>query len=136
MLTELLGPSHDKFLDGRKLWKYIYMKIEKLVEPTLQEEWESDIGKINSWQTVYPYIGFQLAKFAYPKDAWDYLGWLYIQSNFAKRYQLEWEIKAILQGDDSIHAFYGKMTTSWDQLAFMEPQFTSVVDFATFETYC
>lgn len=66
-------------------------KIEKPVDSTLQEEWESDIGKINSWlaNSVDPTISFQLAKFACPKDAWDYLPRLYIQSNSTKRYQLE-----------------------------------------------
>lgn len=51
------------------------------------EEWESSVGKINSWiaNSVTPSIGNQLAKFDYPKDAWDYLARLYTQSNSARR---------------------------------------------------
>lgn len=44
------------------------------------------VGKINSWLAnfVDPTIGFQLAKFAHPKDAWDYLARLYVHNNLAE----------------------------------------------------
>lgn len=35
-----------------------------------------------------PTIGFQLARFAHPKNAWDYSARLYVQTNSAKRYQV------------------------------------------------
>lgn len=40
-------------------------------------------GKTNSWiaNSIIPSIGNQLVKFNYPKDSWDYLSWLYTQSN-------------------------------------------------------
>lgn len=82
-----------------------------------------------------PIIGFQLAKLAHPKVAWDYLARLNVQSNAAKRYHMEWKIRITQQGDDSIHAFYVKMTALLDQLALMEPQFTSAGDLAIFEMY-
>lgn len=73
-------------LKGQKLWKYV---SAKLTAPDIRdqkyEEWESSVGKINSWNanSVTPSIGNQLAKFDYPKDAWDYLARLYTQSNSA-----------------------------------------------------
>lgn len=68
----LLGPSHDQFMKGRELWKNVSTKPKKPLDPTMVVEWEADIGKINSWPTksVDQTIGFQLAEFAHPKDAW------------------------------------------------------------------
>ena len=60
---------------------------------------------------------------------------LYVQTNSGKRYHLERKLRNAQQGNDSSHAFYVKMTTLWDQLSFMEPQFTSAANSATFETY-
>ena len=76
-----------------------------------------------------------MAKFNYPKDAWDHLARLYTQSNPARRYQLEWDIKNADQGNDSIHDFFIKMTALWDQLALMEPTFKTTDDAHTFEVY-
>lgn len=61
------------FFKGRKLWRYISTKIEKPIEPDMEES-EYDNGNINSQLAKYvdPTIGFQLAKFAHLKDAWDY----------------------------------------------------------------
>ena len=86
----------QNFLKGQKLWKYIATQVTQPdSKDTKFEEWEASVGKINSWiaNSVTPSIGNQLAKFNYPKDAWDYLAKLYTQSNAARRYQLEWEIK-------------------------------------------
>lgn len=76
---------------------------------------------------------FLHAKFAYPKDAWDSLAPLYVQTNAGKRYPLERKFRNAQQGNDSIHPFYVKMTNLWDQLSFLERQFTSAADSATFE---
>lgn len=59
----------------------------------------------------------------------------YTQTNAARRYQLEWEIKNADQGNDSIHDFYVNMTALWDQLALTEPQFKSLDDEKKFTTY-
>ena len=57
-------------LKGKKLWKFVSTKVEKPTNPNMEEEWESDIGKINSClaNSVDATIGFQLARFSYPKD--------------------------------------------------------------------
>eukprot|EP00268_Persea_americana_P061956 TRINITY_DN7898_c1_g1_i12.p1 TRINITY_DN7898_c1_g1~~TRINITY_DN7898_c1_g1_i12.p1 ORF type:complete len:419 (+),score=52.49 TRINITY_DN7898_c1_g1_i12:979-2235(+) len=128
----------QNFLKGQKLWKYLVSKIDQPNPKNAKyEERESAIGKINSWiaNSSIPSIGNQLAKFDYPKDAWDYLARLYTQTNAACRYQIEREIKNADQGNDSIHDFYVKMTSLWDQLALMEPQFKSTEDTKTFHTY-
>lgn len=107
-------------LKGLKLSKYITHVTETDSE---FEEYDADIVKINSWiaNTMDPSIGKQLAKFRKPKETWDSLSWLYTQSSFAKRYQLECEIKNVKQGIDSIHEFYIHITELWDQLALMDP---------------
>lgn len=70
------------------------MKLEKPTNPTMEEEWKSDIWKINSWlaNSVNPTNVFQLAKFVCLQDGRDYLAGLYAQTNSAKRYHLEREI--------------------------------------------
>ena len=83
----------QNFFKGQRLWKYV---AKQITTPNSKdatfEEWEASVGKINSWiaNSVNPSIGNQLAKFNYPKDAWDYLAKLYARSNVARRYQLEW----------------------------------------------
>lgn len=71
----------------RKLWKYVATKIEK---PTnlIQEEWESDIGKnqLLAYQLCGPYYWLSTCQIcSHPKDAWNYLAQLYVQSNSTKR---------------------------------------------------
>ena len=65
----------QNFLKGQKLWKYVTTKIPTPDDKdNTFEEWEASVGKINSWiaNSVIPSIGNQLAKFNYPKDAWDF----------------------------------------------------------------
>lgn len=59
------------FFKGKKSWEYVSTKVEKPTSAAMEEEWESDIGKINSCLANYvdPTVGFQLAKFTYPKAA-------------------------------------------------------------------
>ena len=85
----------QNFLKGQNLWKYIAKIPPPDSKDTTFEEWEASVGKINSWisNLVAPWIGNQLAKFSYPKDAWDYLAKLYTRSNAARR--LEWEFKNV-----------------------------------------
>ena len=46
---------------------------------------------------------------------------LYTQSNFAKQYQLEFDIRALQQNNLSVQEFYAAMSDLWDQLALTEP---------------
>jgi len=45
---------------------------------------------------------------------------LFTQSNFAKQYLLENDIRALHQKNMSIQEFYSAMTNIWDQLALTE----------------
>ncbi|GKC76597.1 hypothetical protein Tco_1127371 [Tanacetum coccineum] len=89
----------------------------------LLETWEVDNSKIITLinNSVTPSIGLQLAKYETTKVVWDHLARLYTQSNFAKYYQLETNIRALQQNDTSIQDFYSSMLALWDQLALIEP---------------
>ena len=63
----------------------------------------------------------QLAKYETAKHVWDHLDRLYMQSNFAKQYQLGVDIRALQQKDMSIQEFYSAMSNLWDQLALTKP---------------
>ncbi|KAM6551871.1 hypothetical protein CsatB_001679 [Cannabis sativa] len=67
-------------------------------------------------------IGTQLAKYDTAKEVWDHLPRLHTQSNIAKQFQLETNIRALEQKDMSIQEFYSVMTDLWDQLALTESE--------------
>ncbi|OMO98638.1 hypothetical protein CCACVL1_04141 [Corchorus capsularis] len=132
---KLNGPNYSywsylmrTFLIGKELWGYVDGTI---VEPDstnteyakLKKEWETYNARILSWMNnaVEPSIGMHLAKFKTAKEVWDYLSNLYVQSNFAKRYELEKVIRSEGQKDRSIQDFYNFMNGVWDQLDMMDP---------------
>ncbi|OMO83306.1 Integrase, catalytic core [Corchorus capsularis] len=112
----------------KELWGYVDGTI---VEPDststeyakLKKEWETYNARILSGMNnaVEPSIGMHLAKFKTAKEVWDYLSNLYVQSNFAKRYELEKVIRSEGQKDRSIQDFYNFMNGVWDQLDMMDP---------------
>ncbi|KAK3010459.1 hypothetical protein RJ639_010668 [Escallonia herrerae] len=89
----------------------------------LQQEWETNNARILSWinNSVEPSIGMHFSKFTSAKEVWDYLEGLYMQSNFAKRYELENVIRGERQDDKSVQEFYNVMNGIWDQLDLMDP---------------
>lgn len=65
-------------------------------------------------------IGQNFSKYDTSQKVWDYLKTMYLESNFAKQYELEMSIRTATQSDKSIQEFYNMMTSYWDQLAFLE----------------
>jgi hypothetical protein len=61
-----------------------------------------------------------LAKYETAKEVWDHLQRLFTQSNFAKQYQLENDIRALHQNNMSIQEFYSSMADLWDQFTLTE----------------
>lgn len=115
------------FLKGKGVWEYVSGKIkcpvvgvEKFDE--LFRIWDTNNSKIITWinNSVEHRIGVQLAKFKTAKEIWDYLSKLFVQNNFAVKYQLQSEIRALVQNDLSIQDFFCAMTTLWDRLALTE----------------
>ena len=116
------------FLRGKAMWgivtgikgKPTYDKAANFA--ILLESWETDNSKIITWinNSVIQSIGTQLAKYDTAKEVWDHLERLYTQSNFAKQYQLEFDIRALQQNSLSIQDFYASMSDLWDQLALTE----------------
>ena len=64
-------------------------------------------GYIILWNLV----GMNCSKFDTAEKVWNYLEGMCLKYNFAKRYQLEMEIRGATQGDKSIQEFYNQMTT-------------------------
>ncbi|XP_075475089.1 uncharacterized protein LOC142505850 [Primulina tabacum] len=110
------------------MWSYVTgVRVKPTDDQTndyavLVDNWEADNSKIITWinNSVTHSIGVQLAKYETAKEVWDHLARLYTQSNFAKQYQLESNIRALQQNDMSIQEFYSTMTNLWDQLALTE----------------
>ncbi|XP_073130006.1 uncharacterized protein [Henckelia pumila] len=116
------------FLKGKKMWGYVAgtkNKPEDQKDGKFEEQldaWEVNNSKIITWinNSVESSIGIQLAKYEMAEEVWDHLQRLYTQSNFAKQYQLEIDIRALQQKSMSIQKFYSAMTNLWDQLALTE----------------
>jgi hypothetical protein len=115
------------FLKGKKIWgyvsgTYVIPKNTKEGDVVMIYTWETNNAKIITWINNYVEysIGTQLAKYETTKGVWDHLQMLFTQSNFAKQYQLEDDIRAIHQKNMSIQEFYSAMTNLWDQLTLTE----------------
>jgi hypothetical protein len=117
------------FLKGKKMWIYVDGTSVKPTDKKDETEyakqldvWDVSNSKILTWinNSVSQSIGMQLAKFDTALEVWNHLKRLYAQSNFAKRYKLESDIRDLKQNDMTIHEFYSAMTNLWDQLALME----------------
>ncbi|KAJ9548438.1 hypothetical protein OSB04_020981 [Centaurea solstitialis] len=110
------------------MWGYVTGKSSKPTDEKaanyslLVDSWETDNSKVITWinNSVAQSIGTQLAKYDTAKEVWDHLERLYTQSNFAKQYQLETDIRALRQNELSVQEFYAAMSDLWDQLALTE----------------
>ena len=69
---------------------------------------------------VKHFIGTQLTKYETIDEVCDHLQRLFTQSNFAKQYWLENDIRALHLKNMIIQEFYSAMTNLWDQLALTE----------------
>ncbi|XP_026405366.1 uncharacterized protein LOC113300357 [Papaver somniferum] len=71
----------------------------------------------------------QLTGFEEAKEAWDFLAKRYTQVDFAQRYKLEQDIRALeQQPEQTISDFHSEMSIVWNQLALMEPKWTVDVE--------
>lgn len=119
----------QNFVVGKGMWGH----VEGTTRPptdrkdegyaTALSKWTIENAQILTWfhNSVEPSIGMNFSKYNTSKKVWDYLKGMYLESNFAKRYELEMSIQNATQKDKSIQEFYNEMTTYWDQLALMEP---------------
>ena len=113
---------------GKSMWGYVTgVRVKPTDEKTtddanLVDLWETENAKIITWinNSVTHSIGALLAKYETAKEVWDHLERIYTQSNFAKQYQLESDIRALRHNQMSIHEFYSAMSSLWDQLALTE----------------
>lgn len=102
------------FLKGKRMWNYVTGVLNKPTDikdenyVALLDAWEANNSKILTWinNSVEHSIGIQLAKYETSQQVWDHLARLYTQSNFARQYQLESDIRTIQQKDMSIQEFY------------------------------
>ena len=83
-----------KNFKGKKMWGY----------GALIDAQEANNAKIITWINNYVEhsIGMQLAKYETTNEVWDHLQKLFMQSNFAKQYQLENDMRALHQKNISI----------------------------------
>lgn len=128
------------FLRGKSMWSYVSgVRVKPTDTKAADYEasvdvWEANNSKIITWvnNSVTHSIGAQLAKYETAKEVWDHLAKLYTQSNFAKQYQLEIDIRSLQQNELSIQEFYTAMSSLWDQLALTESAelraFTAYID--------
>ncbi|CAL5409486.1 unnamed protein product [Camellia sinensis] len=119
----------------RQLWDYVCGIV---TEPnpghenftSLSQQWKTKNAEILNMICTYvlnPSVSIQLRSFKSGKEAWDYLAELYGHSNFAKKYQLETQIRATKQGDRTIKELHGVMVGLWNQQAKLEDRDLSLL---------
>ncbi|KAK2377815.1 hypothetical protein QL285_078448 [Trifolium repens] len=115
-----MGKDMWGYIDGTSVKPMDRKDADKYTEAL--KTWNKNNSKVITWinNSVSQSIGMQLAKFDTAQEIWEHLKHLYVQSNFAKRYQLESDIRALKQDNMTIHEFYLAMSNLWDQLALME----------------
>ncbi|XP_077252405.1 uncharacterized protein LOC143891755 [Tasmannia lanceolata] len=85
-------------------------------------------NKILTWitNTVSPSISMQFGRFDTAKDVWDFLSRRYVQSDCARKYKLEQDLRLLQhQKGQSLSDFHSQMTVIWDELVLMEPKWTT-----------
>jgi len=90
----------QNFLKGKGLWNYVNGKATCPAETDEKyADWDINNNKILTWiaNTVIPSISLQLGRCDTAKKAWDFLAHIYVQTNFAKKYKLEQDIRGLLQ---------------------------------------
>ncbi|XP_073225690.1 uncharacterized protein [Cicer arietinum] len=119
----------QKILIGKYMLSYVDGTYVKRTDKNDEAKYTKDLKKWNvsnskiiTWisNSFVLLIDVQLAKYDIAKEIWDHLKCLYVQSKFAKRYQLANDIKALKQNNKIIQEFYSAMTNLWDQLTLME----------------
>jgi len=97
------------FLKSKKMWGYVsgtYVVPKNTEEGDIAsiDTWEANNAKIITWINNYVEhsISTQLAKYETANEVWDHLQRLFTQSNFAKQYQLENDMRALHQKNMSI----------------------------------
>lgn len=102
-------------------------KCSKCTFDNICGECEVNNNKILTWiaNTISPTISMQFSKFDTVKEVWDFLSTRYNQTNFARKYKLEMDIRTLKQQkSQSISDFPSQMSILWGQLALMEPKWT------------
>ena len=88
---------------GIGMWGYI---VGMTVRPRESKETETEIAKwdkenaqILTWfrNSVQPSIGMNFSKYNTAKEVWDHLKTMYLESNFAKQYELEMSTCSAIQ---------------------------------------
>lgn len=113
------------FLRGKSIWGIVTCDKKKPTNDivanyaALLDSWWTDNSNIITWinNFVIQSIGKQLEKYETTKEVQDHLARMYTQSNFAKQYQLEFDIQSLQQNNMSIQYFYASISDLWDQLA-------------------
>ncbi|KAK3011674.1 hypothetical protein RJ639_010687 [Escallonia herrerae] len=110
----ITGKELRGYLDG----SVVAIKESDINYANLQQEWETNNARILSWinNSIEPSIRMHFSNFTSAKEVWDYLEGLYMQSNFAKRYELENVIRGERQDDKFVQEFYNVMNRIWDPL--------------------
>ncbi|XP_077252465.1 uncharacterized protein LOC143891842 [Tasmannia lanceolata] len=119
----------QSFLKGKGLWKYVTGDLKPLKKDDPKfDDWEINNNKILTWiaNTVTPSISMQFGRFDTAKDVWDFMSRRYLQSNFARKYKLEQDLRSLRhQKGQFVSEFHSQMTIIWDELALMEPKWTT-----------
>ncbi|KAK0583263.1 hypothetical protein LWI29_035302 [Acer saccharum] len=117
----------EDYLNGHGLWEIVdgFETQSANTNAKKLKDWKMNNSKIVSWirSTCKQSIALSIGKATSAKSIWDKVKSTYLQTYFARAYQLEMQIRALKQqSSQNISEFHSQMTVLWDQLTMTEPE--------------
>ncbi|KAJ0043993.1 hypothetical protein Pint_17256 [Pistacia integerrima] len=103
------------FVKGKELWGHIDGNAPAPQGVEALSKWEIKDAQVMTWilSSVKPHLVLNLKPYKIVAAMWNYLNTVYNQDNFARRFQLEYEMANFTQGSLSIEEYFSGFQTLW-----------------------
>ena len=103
------------FVKGKELWGHIDGSNPAPRDAEALPKWEIMDARVMTWilSSVEPHLVLNLRPYKTAAAMWNYLHTVYNQDNFARRFQLEYEMTNFTQGSLSIEEYFSGFQTLW-----------------------
>ncbi|RVX06706.1 hypothetical protein CK203_029495 [Vitis vinifera] len=103
------------FVKGKELWGHIDGSNPAPRDAEALSKWEIKDAQVMTWilSSVEPHLILKLRPYKTAAAMWNYLHMVYNQDNFARCFQLEYEMANFTQGSLSIEEYFSCFQTLW-----------------------
>ncbi|CAN0925637.1 Transcription termination factor MTERF5, chloroplastic [Linum grandiflorum] len=108
------------FVQGRRLLSILDGSTKEPIESAtakVKDDWEANNAQVISWilSSIDPGIALSLRGFTSASATWKHLTDLYTQTNASRKFDIEFEIASLQQGDRDISSYYQAVVTLWTE---------------------